>query len=389
MLVAPKSPPASSSREIYEDGVGDFRGKYEDGAYYASSHVVGDSSSDLNDGGTLFDPQLVYFDSILSRYKALRRQLQQVPPAELIAKLDKNHPTYVPRLQRDVAKSWKYRMRTVEPWPVQVACMDKQSILRLLILMTQGSLLKRGVDVEIFVSQWLWALLAKLPDRGELNSEEIGIIRELGKKAVLIGIGLKDNRAWEEGIQDMEEGFQVGLEEDEMAVGVKNEEEIVLDLDDGPDELDDIYFGEHDKRVQSQSEPKLCLDGANTPTGDTPSINIIEATCQIDEGLVKHEVSSENFQRNALPLGIKQSDNESLAEIKARMLDNLNSGPIEGLVNLEPEVIIDEQPIEGTKPPMWNTRATVDIILTLAGEMYGQRDLLEFRTVWDEGTETL
>jgi len=30
-----------------------------------------------------------------------------------------------------------------------------------------------------------------------------------------------------------------------------------------------------------------------------------------------------------------------------------------------------------------NTRATVDMIITVVGEVYGQRDLLEFREVWE------
>ena len=199
-----------------------YGGWYEDGAYYSSTQP-GPSSDDNNceTGEIRQDMQLAYFDSILIRYESLRAQLQQIPPVEAVQKLGKEHPTHLGRLKIELAKWWRWNMRTVDPLPAQIASMDKSTVLRLLGLLTGGSLLKRGSEVDVGVSRWAWALLGRLPDRGELTSEEIGVVRELGKKAVLVGMGLREEQAWEEGMGQVEAGFD--QEEDDFDIVIEEE----------------------------------------------------------------------------------------------------------------------------------------------------------------------
>jgi hypothetical protein len=244
-------------------------------------------------------------------------------------------------------------MRTVDPFPAQVASMDKDTVLRLLTVLAGGSLLKRGSEVEIGVSRWAWSLLARLPERGELNSEEIGIIRELGKKAVLVGVGLKAEKSWEEGIKEFEAGYNDGV--DEVPVPVENEEEIPLENDDIPN---------IDTEIQKDSGVSARIISPIQPGKDAPEIEIAATREQLED--------------------------EDFLAAKARMLNTLADEPLE--INIEPEIITpkDQTPEPDSEAEdsdsSWriNTKATLDMIVTVAGEVYGQRDLLEFRDQWSD-----
>jgi hypothetical protein len=373
LLVAPKTPPHSDGREIYEDGVGDYRGRYEDGAFYAQA-----SSDEEEDEESGKDPQLMYFDSILTRYEALRTQLQQTPPQDAVRRLDEDHPTHVGRLNTQVARWWKWKLRTVDPVPGQIASMDKTTVLRLLGLMMGGTILKRGSDVEMVVSRWAWSLLARLPERGELTSEEIGVVRELGKKAVLVSMGLKEEKSWEAGMQEVEAGFDSDVEEEEVA-DIVNDEEIQLDYEDDLDIEDDAEQTAHP--IEPPIQPTV--RNQNDSTGGQPG-SIAKGTKGATIGpQLPHANGDTNVEveGGAPKLDSIQDIPEDLAAAKARMLKALsNSNEENDAVVASEEASRDAR----TESRRLNTRATMDMIITVAGEVYGQRDLLEFRGAWGE-----
>jgi hypothetical protein len=311
-------------RSIYENGVGDFRGYYEDGAYYAAPDIEGENDAGFGayeDSDGAQDPQLVYFDSILTRFEALRQQLQQTPPPELVKKLDADHPIHLGRLDTKNSRWWRWKMRTVNPMSVQLASMDKTTVFKLLRLVLGGTLLSTGKDVDEKVSRWVWGLLGRLPDRGELTSEEVGIIRELGKKAVSVARGLREDKV-EEGEAEAE------------------------------DEVGDVEDGE-------------------VPETEADDLSVADAAAA--------------------------EDSAELAAYKARILASISANTdtntsAETPTETEAETATEAQPLssaktvsmEAARAAKWNTRATVNMIITVAGELYGQRDLLELREVWGE-----
>lgn len=327
---------------------------------------------------------MAYFDSILMRYETLRAQLSQIPPAEAIRKLGKDNPTHVGKLNTEVARWWRWKMRTVDPSPVQIACMGKSTVLRLLGLLTGGTLLKKGAEVEVGVSRWAWGLLARLPERGELTSEEIGVVRELGKKAVLVGMGLREDKQWEEGINEVEAGF---AEDDEFAEDTSylNEEEISLDVG---DEFDDIRAGStklEEKAPMQQIGPQLPND-----VNDSDKANE-EITIEAQQYDSMNKCSDAEFRSDNQENGQSATTDEIVDEFaaaKARILAKLNE---QDDVKADQTDVDQAVPEDGDNPAQmdreaskWNSRATVDMIITVAGEIFGQRDLLEFRTVWGE-----
>lgn len=85
--------------------------------------------------------------------------------------------------------------------------MDTETVLRLLRMC--NSKLKRRRNIERRLSTWIWSLLARLPDVGTLGGEEVFVVRDLGKRAVWVGLGWQDDavaKATEAQYEDGEEG---------------------------------------------------------------------------------------------------------------------------------------------------------------------------------------
>ena len=266
-------------------------------------------------------------------------------------------------------------MREVDPIPAQIASMDKDSVLRLLGLLTGGTLLKRGAEVQVGVSRWAWGLLARLPDRGELTSEEIGIVRELGKKAVLVGMGLKEEQAWEEGMNEVEAGFD---EDDYEGDGsVINDDEIYLGIEVGLEDGELEPVESADNPIEENESNKRLKIGPQFPSDYEAPAPLI-ASEPADER-VQSSLGSTNHNEMEGEVA-----SEDLAAAKARILAALGKSKAEE-DQQETQQIEEEKALQMKKSAArWNTKATVDMIITVAGEMYGQRDLLEFRQTWGE-----
>ncbi|TVY47462.1 hypothetical protein LOCC1_G002216 [Lachnellula occidentalis] len=358
LLVAPKE--ETNARSIYEDGVGDYRGSYGDGAYYAAG-----SKSEISEEQAATNRNIAYFDSIMTKFEALRDRLQNSkPPPTAVEKLDSDHPTHVGPLNTAVARWWRWKMRQVDPLPAQIASMDKGTILRLLGLLTGGTLLQRGSEVNVGVSRWAWALLARLPERGELTSEEIGIVRELGKKAVLVGMGLKEDADLNEGMNAVDPQSNDDVDDDED-LDVANDQNLVVGKD------LDALGGE------GAADPSLPVM-PNANAGDIYSVDDSSAsrsslpstqTLNVETSLDTPGLENTSQPEEAADLS------KVLAAAKARLLGNLESTE-DGSTETSEGVSAGKS--------KWNTRATVDMIITVAGEVYGQRDLLEFRGAWDQ-----
>lgn len=259
-------------------------------------------------------------------------------------------------------------MKTVDPLPTQIASMNKDTVLKLLKLLMGGTLLQSGSDINVKVSRWAWALLARLPVRGELSSDEIGVIRELGKKAALLGVGLKTGG-----------GLQSGLDEVEKVLEADNDVEIV-----------------DDEKVTSSGDVNLVdVRGNSRELGDQAQRENKDAPQVLDPA--ENSMLSFTTETSTAPELVLEvtPDSHELDAIKVRLLANItpDSSAVDSTALEGPQASQEEQPIPSIpEPPVytsaptldWNTRATIDMILTIAGEMYGQRDLLEFREVWGE-----
>jgi len=370
LLIAPKE---NTARDLYEKDIGDNQGRYADGAYFAPDDTTSIGGyEDFEDD--IEDPKTTYYDSILSRFEVLREQLQHSPPEEAVTALDGDHPTSLGKLEMAVVRWWKWKMRTSDPLPVQIASMDKGTVLRLLGLMTSGNLLKRGAQVEIGVSRWSWALLARLPERGELTSEEIGVVRELGKKAVAVGKGLQEDMDWDKRIDELE--------------ATRDDEEESWDEDHADSHGEKSNeLGNHNPRVSKleaasigpQLPPELEEEWRNSAL---PKQTSEEPHGKDDSITLANTAATANTASETPNEG---ETGDAVTAAKARILSRLHgSDGKDTMPGISAEDSVTRTDIDVTAHARWNTKATVDMIVTIAGEMYGQRDLLQERSIWED-----
>lgn len=460
-----------ADRSIYEDGVGDFRGYYEDGAYVAypegqwdeeeegeeyddeedgeGAQVKAESESgkepDDDDDDSSESPEDrphnssadeirdAYFASITNRYVALRKCLQRDPPQSALGALPATNPTEVGEWKRgaDTFQRWEGRLRGTDPLPAQVAAMHKDGVFRLLRVLLACKFLRKRVQLRERTSRWIWALLARLPDKGELDYMQIGWIRELGKRAVLMMVSLAE-------LEVLREHYDVAG----SSPGEQDEYEVGVDVDDCFDDLSrDTPVGavdaptpeapeEHDAEEESGVEISVARDSAdgalrsrvvdtdhepnNAPLHTPSPDNASDIEMQLDSDLEDGEVAVE-------PPSPPRSDPiADMETAKARLLAQLDGDPIsdgdasaslipvakqavrstdvggvaeseleleegEYEVNAseeeeeEEEEDVDRERYQELDRAKVNERATLNMILTVAGEFYGQRDLLEFR----------
>lgn len=257
--------------------------------------------------------------------------------------------------------------------------MDKGDVFRLLRVVLGGKFLRRGAELRERTSRWLWALLARLPDRGELDHMEVGYVRELGKRAALLVHSLREMAALRREIEaaggddddndddgDDDDGLE-GVEEDWNVEGevVKDDEE------DNPAKpsREEGEAREHDQQ-EDVATAQASSDPARAPTSIPEAKDEAGEQGQMEDGEVDESA----------PMDIDDGDVESA---RARLLANLDAlDAYESGSKDDADRGGDEPAFDPVRARM-NMRATLNMILTVAGEFYGQRDLLEFRDPFD------
>ena len=239
--------------------------------------------------------------------------------------------------------------------------------------------LKRGRVLGRRCGAWVWGLLGRVREVGECGSEEVGVLRDLGKRAVWVLKG------WREGVED--EGESVG-DADEGHEGKYEEGDVEESRGDVAEEYEDgdaqnraaVRFleqevprpGNLDAESHVEDAHSHMPDGAQAPFLPDNAPNGISATIQAPtEGA--HMIRSEYAQPRTEARPSEGDKEDALAAAKARLTARLAAN-VDGAGSQEQEMPDDDDV----------TFATLDMILTVIGEFYGQRDLLEFRDLWDE-----
>ncbi|KAF2397316.1 hypothetical protein EJ06DRAFT_558896 [Trichodelitschia bisporula] len=358
ILTAPKP-----STVVPGDDIGP-RGRCADGAYIG----VGEDF-DTGEDTSPMTPVEACRLRMLQLFRAQRAALRRPLPPGAIEALGPDQPIHIPSRLKAARQTWWWMFKTRAPTRVQLAAMDKMSVLKALGMIREH--LKRHRNVGRPVSQWVWGLLARMEDVGCLGSEEVAVVRELAKAA-----------DW------VRHGFAVGKP------GVK-EDEVV------EDEAVEDDAVEEEAMEEKETETELIVeDEPNVP------VAVVEGERRPDPVYDHRNTSSPISEEGP------QHGAETLEAAKARLLGNLSSssqnkgnGPGDseaGTEEYEPEPwtngdlgaqtaaagtstgdIDDDTDDDDTSTmPNRNTRATIDMILLVVGVMYGQRDLLPGWGVW-------
>ncbi|KAL2852342.1 hypothetical protein BJX68DRAFT_254654 [Aspergillus pseudodeflectus] len=298
-------------------------GVYSDGVYIGLtlSKSVGDEC--------FSEAQASYYNLLHHRFLLLRSILKCTPPPEAISALDDAHPISFPRHSKNAQREWRRLLLAVDPHMVQLACMDMDTVLGVMII--AGRLMSENVrsgDATLVrrIGAWIWGLLGKCRDSGQLGAQEIGDIRELGKRAIRILQKLRETKE----VQD--DGEEDGSESD---VDMQNDE--------------NVQIAESERVVEDQSAA----------------------------------------QSLGQPSAERATDAEELERAKARLearVQAAGTGSTSQIIGGE-DGETEEEAIGADVETQ--TRVMLDMIITIVGEHYGQRDLLEAREIWTDAEQRL
>ena len=195
-LLVAKSAPANQPEDMYSAYP---PGYYADGAYTAApvpatnGHTRQSEESESDE-----DPQEAYYTSLRARFAALSSLLENPPPSDI--DLSSSSQT-AQRLSLGAKPAWRSVLNTT-PTTGILGQLPQESVL-LGLQMLESRLTKEQLLKKSCLSLWAWGLLARCRDAGQMVSEDIGILRDLGKKAVSVLRGLRVEV--EQGLDNAEE----------------------------------------------------------------------------------------------------------------------------------------------------------------------------------------
>ncbi|KAL1986357.1 hypothetical protein VTN96DRAFT_6436 [Rasamsonia emersonii] len=393
LFVAPKptTTEAAISKEVARTGGGaadeegelqreeqEPSGYYHDGVYMAGIPGGEEVDDEEDEGGGEVegeeeeDAQASYYNLLRHRFLLLRSTLRCSPPASAIAALDDSHPISLPYSVKSARSEWRRLLITTDPQMVQLACMDMNSVfgaLKIVARMLSDSVKTRDAMRIRRIGAWAWGLLGRCRDVGQLASEEVSELRDLGKRAVKILSKLREE----------ESAKRVGDDRDEHRRGEGDS-----DSDEGQ------------TRVQAEKETGVVReppsDSISPQADQQPVVETTEAT-QTSHNSSSAPAAESTAPASEQPEGADaDADLEAAkARLQARLLqvspttedsrEKSTSFSVEG----EEE---DERQSRASKSSLdlddaaKHTRAMLDMIITIVGEFYGQRDLLDARDVW-------
>lgn len=323
VLTAPA--PQTDSRAAHANDLG---GSYGDGAYTAAPALFEHGGRiDVDDDDV--DPQDAYYASLVARFAKLSTSLQ-TPPNTAIGSASTRNAAQ--DLNSGSNSKWRSLLNR-GPSMALLGLLSHECVLQGLQMMVTRLTVDHLIKTPS-LGLWAWGLMARCRDAGQMSSEEIGILRDLGKKA----IGLL-------------RGMQAGLQQEY------------------PDEDDS-----EDERETSASKTGVDTSQENRRGGVSPQNSVgsermsiihqleqakaqVRARLQFDSNLPALEVSESHTSRAASPPSLPPTQVPTSQE---------------------------EEIPEKSGDLMIRVRATLDVIITIVGEAYGQRDLLEGRLVWGE-----
>ncbi|KAL1971060.1 hypothetical protein VTN77DRAFT_11 [Rasamsonia byssochlamydoides] len=391
LFVAPKTTPevtiskeatgcadAAADEEDLQRAEHESRGYYYDGVYVARSSTPSeeiDEEGEEEAAAAEEDAQSSYYNLLRHRFLLLRSTLRCSPPASAIAALDDSHPISLPYSLKPARSEWRRLLLTTDPQMVQLACMDMKSVFGVMKIMARllSESVKTGDAMRIRrIGAWAWGLLGRCRDVGQLASEEVSELRDLGKRAVKILSKLREEeRAKAIGGDDI---HRHGHHPYRQGEGADSEEDRAV-----------VETGVKAEAVSEQPVDKVALEVDQTTTADRSEATQVSAAAESTAPAAAAAAAATNTT--------SEPENADLEAAKARLQARLREASQtteESREKLTSFSIVDEEEEEkeheksnlDLDDAAKETRAMLDMIITIVGEFYGQRDLLDARDVW-------
>ena len=363
-------------------------GYYSDGAYVAkplpTATGVGNDESSL--------PQDVYYDRLKELFAQHRSRCRISPSADAVAALDDKHPISFPHGSQLATHEWRNLILTTSPLPAQLCSMDRWTVWRLLRLCERHirAFALRTHNIPAVLARWIWGLLGRLDESWQMRNEEVSKIRELGKCAVFCLARYQANRGRKDDGQqpgpesdegwdyDEDYGIEANVDDNALTDEVQDAEHQVQA------ELKDATGGaKHDSSAAAHTVPAIpppdgvSEDGeldTDTRTKDDSNKDVSDMFAARKRQL-QHEAQQSTLVAET-PLVV-----DTTSEFEATLMDTSSDVTHEPAISV-PVATVGTKKQEVNEVPNAQTSAVLELIITITGEFYGQRDLLWSRQKW-------
>lgn len=174
-------------RDEIDYSVGDSRGYYVEDCYIARPVLRPEAPKKSK-----ISAKDAYTEVLKRRFSAMRARLRTEPlVGEKKPQSDTRKPIPRPNGGKKGYEECVEMVHNMSPSPAQLQALDQEDTLSMLELI-QKHCFKRGETLRPSTSAWIWALLAKLDDVGTMNNDEVFVLRDLGKRALVIQISFND-----------------------------------------------------------------------------------------------------------------------------------------------------------------------------------------------------
>ncbi|KAL8725225.1 MAG: hypothetical protein Q9166_007489 [cf. Caloplaca sp. 2 TL-2023] len=374
--------------DIYQDYP---QGYYEDGAYtaVALSSVQRETQVDEKDD---LDPQEAYYTSLCEHFQALRTPLHSLSPPPTAS--NESIVTIATKLN-DGASSRVWRMTLLYTQPAtSILYQLNQETVITGIAALEKYMSWNALERESYLGPWAWGLLARCREVGMMGSEEVGVIRDLGKKAkgmiraLAAGLGMGQEthnmEAEEDGVMEEVE------EDDDVRKGGDRGHEEVVGSGENRDGVDIDEVDAHGLHLNNSANGMMSDQTGPSPkqkSSDGTIMELRDSTLAIDEIAEVEEYLRATLPKSTPPnlsdgpIPISEHINTAESHLQSTRPDP-QANPSPPVPQSDPNPVFNTSP-ENVIPLTSRISATLDVIVTIVGEAYGQRDLLEGRMVWD------
>jgi hypothetical protein len=370
---------------------------YEDGTYIAVDHGYDTTTRYWEEDSGVLDPQGSCHRTIFQRFQDLRNKLIECRKNDSVSPLElkKRHGS-----RRD----WVEIVERDYPVMGEVLQMDDSALY--MALQSCGVALTHSTTITRQKSCWIWTLLALTGDFGTLDHERISKIRGLGLGAVQLGRRLRADLMTSQH-NDAQGSGMPGLETRDDLIPDRKAEACNRANKNVQDDEPGIEVTQSSKTVITELNDVACSSVKGQDSGDAAEEELSRSDADMVMSESEDEVDGDLEQARARLLaqlgdrlvqpGMSSQDEPptqsffplSRVEAERQRQEIRKEGPSKELdPRAAPTASVQKEAIGRTKHNVpliesdWNTRAAIDMILTVVAECYGQRDLLEFREAW-------
>ncbi|USP82659.1 histidyl-trna synthetase [Curvularia clavata] len=358
---------------------------YNDGTWVALESE-GDNASEYWDGDTNdLDPQESCQWILVQRFCSLRSRLSSIRGRTLPLNEAKSSRKQK-RTEQSNKHQWAETIGRDYPALEEVTQMDESTLY--VALHGCALALDRSTEVSRQKSCWIWTLLALTGDFGTLDHERIGKIRDLGLAASRLAKRFYASRIPEEQRAPECEAHSnrgSGVEDGELSDSASRKE----DCNGKPDADNNLESGEIADDNTDDSGAEMMISDDEAGSSDALEGGALEKArarllAQLGDRLVQPAVPSSNLLPEPVPASNFRLLSRAEAERQRQEIRN-NKPQTEDVARASASTsdpVRIKRPAPDSTPlteSELETKAAIDMILTVVAECYGQRDLLEFR----------